>query len=137
MRVLESALGSLKPGWFAVLDFVAKPQGDAPYAQVALEPSGWYLEVVSDWYLPRHEWPIDELALRRAGWSPPVEVSDNWLRYDSAQLSLGDLAALLVDALIVGRCCDAAGEFRVTTGAFPSGPDGGEPVPLPWVAVAA
>lgn len=136
-QILREALESLRPGAFAVVDVVPVDLVDAPYAQAALEPSGWYLEVVSDWYLPRDVWPIDDLALKRAGWVPPSVDGDNWYRYEDAQTDVGVLSQLMLDALILGRRCDAGGPFQVTTGRFPTGPGGGEPLPTPMLALAA
>ena len=134
---IAGALGSLTPGRFAIVDYAPGSGGDAPFAQAALEPTGWYLEVVSDHYLPREDWPIDEMVLRRTGWVLPPEGADNWYRYEDSQTEVERLALPLLDALVEGRRCDRGGEFRVTTGRFPAGPDGGEPRPIPQALAAA
>lgn len=111
--------------------------GPGPYAQAAREPSGWYLEVVSDWFLPRQDWPVDELALRRSGWIAPQNEGENWYRWEPEATDVDGLGMTLLAGLVEGRPCICAGEFQVTTGRFPSGPHDGEPVPATDWAWAA
>ena len=76
----------------------------------------------------RVSWPIDELALRRAGWLLPDDETANWWQgADSARIA----AERLVQGLRAGRLCPDPQAFSCRGGTFPSGPDGGEPVPLP------
>ena len=119
----------MTPGQFVIVECaVALPQIEHPYAQAARTADGWYCEVVSSAFLPAHVWPIDELVLRRMGWSPPdrAQTDDNW----SAELPLNaDVASRLLDGLRYGRCCPDRALVRWSVGTFPSGPDGGLPLP--------
>lgn len=134
--VVGTLLPFVQIGQFLIVEF-APPAGsdEPPYVQAARDPSGWYLEVVSEFYLPRDVWPIDELALRRRGWIAPVDVDQNWWQRVEDPASLDDVARRLVDGLVAGRCCAGEGELNVSIGTFPSGPDGG--LPLPSLADAA
>ncbi len=126
---IEQLLSSAKVGDFAIVDFVPEGrEGNGPYVQAAHEPSGWYLEVVSDRFLPRSDWPINELALRRCGWTPPADVDDNWSRFEEGEEDVRALAVLMHEGLVAGRVCVGAGSFRLTVGTFPPGPDGGLPL---------
>lgn len=131
---LGQRLAPLAPGAFVILEFTATSCDDRyPYAQCARETDGWYLEVVSARYLPPVVWPLDELALRRAGWAAPDDRTDNWWRLESSHPAV---AGLLVEALVLGRQCPSLPDaFRIVEGRFGSGgPDGGEPLPLQRVA---
>ena len=126
---VQDALDQVQPGQFLLLEFLS---GEGlpvdPYAQAALDPGGWYCEVVSAHHLPTHRWVLDELALARQGWQPPDSGTDNWWRGD---VGLDQAAALLVDALWIGRGCTDMDRYAISFGTFPSGPDGGEPIPVP------
>jgi len=136
IQVIDSVLQFVQVGQFAIVEYrLADAVEDPPYAQAAREPSGWYLEVVSEFYLPRDVWPIDELALRREGWLPPADVEENWWMRLDGSASLHEVARHLVDGLAQGRCCAGDGELSISIGTFPSGPDGG--LPLPGLADAA
>lgn len=126
---VTDALATLRPGRFVLLEYHQSVTWDpCPYAQCAREVDGWYCEVVSEFYLSRELWPIDELALRRAGWLVPDGTTDNWWRSVDAA---ADAAALLIEGLRSGRLCPDPGSFSCTVGTFPPGPDGGEPLPIP------
>jgi len=134
---LARVLSRSRPGSFVIVEYdKAVPWDPKPYAQCAHEVDGWYCEVVSETYLPRQTWPIDELALRRGGWCRPDELTANWWREaDSAQAA----AQSVVEGLRAGRLCADPEAFSCRGGTFPSDPDGGEPLPvhsLEW-AVAA
>lgn len=126
---VQDALDQVKPGQFLLIEYL--PNTDLPvepYAQAALDPGGWYCEVVSDRYLPAHRWPLDEVALVREGWLQPDSDTDNWWRGD---VLLGAAADLLVTGLWVGRGCTDENRYAISVGTFPTGPDGGEPLPEP------
>lgn len=128
-RVTE-ALATLRPGRFVLLEYHQSVTWDpCPYAQCAREVDGWYCEVVSEFYLPRGIWPIDELALLRSGWLVPDDTTDNWW---CSVASAADAAELLILGLRSGRLCADPDSFSCTVGTFPSGPDGGEPLPIPY-----
>ncbi len=126
---LAKELGDLRPGSFVILEYDKEtPWAPRPYAQCAREVDGWYCELVSESYLPREHWPIDELALRRAGWLLPDDETDNWWQgADTAAAA----AVRLVEGLRAGRLCPDPEAFSCRSGTFPSGPNGGEPLPLP------
>lgn len=135
---IEQLLCCAKIGHFAIVEFLPEGwEGAEPYVQAAREPSGWYLEVVSDRFLPRSVWPINELALRRCGWTPPADVDDNWSRFEEGDGDARALAQLMHEGLVVGRVCIGDGSFRLTIGTFPPGPDGGLPLPGPRLALVA
>lgn len=127
-QTLARTVAALLPGQFVIVEnVVGLPDSDLPYAQAARSVDGWYCEVVSDAFLPAPVWPIDELALRRLGWSPPdpAQPDDNW----STELPLNaDIAKLLLEGLRKGRCCPDDAPLRWSVGTFPSGPDGGLPL---------
>ena len=124
-----AALARLRPGQFLLIEYDTHGTWDPrPYAQCAREVDSWYCEVVSQHYLSATTWPIDELALRRAGWMLPDDETANWWRNaDSADAA----AVLLVEGLRRGRLCTDPELFAWSVGTFPSGPDGGEPLPVP------
>ena len=128
-RRLVTALEGLHPGTFVILEYEKEtPWDPRPYAQCAREVEGWYCDVVSQSYLPRESWPIDELALRRAGWLLPDDETANWRQ---GAVSARIAAERLVQGLRAGRLCPDPEAFSCRGGTFPSGPDGGEPVPPP------
>ena len=98
-----------------------------PYAQAAHAEPELICEVVSDVYLPATEWPLDEVALRRAGWSAPSQGTENWWRMVTGT---DQVAAALVEGLRVGRACRDPESFTWSVGTFPPGPGNGEPVPV-------
>jgi hypothetical protein len=124
-----AALARLRPGRFLLIEYHAQGTWDPrPYAQCAREVDSWYCEVVSQNYLGASTWPIDELAMRRTGWLLPDDETANWWRNaETAEQA----AELLVDGLRHGRLCPDPEAFAWSVGTFPSGPDGGEPLPIP------
>jgi hypothetical protein len=126
---IGAALARLRPGQFLLIEYDALRTWDPrPYAQCAREVDSWYCEVVSQNYLGAAQWPIDELTLRRSGWLLPDDETANWwLNAESADAA----AMLLVEGLRLGRLCPDPGAFAWSVGTFPSGPDGGEPLPVP------
>jgi hypothetical protein len=125
---VAEALDGLGSDQFLILEY--HPSGTIePYAQAAREVGGYYCELVSEAYLPSVEWPIDEIAIRRQGWTPPDPDTQNWWTVaESADLA----ARLLVDGLRHGRRCDELSAFTWRDGTFPGGGgDGGEPLPEP------
>lgn len=126
---VQAALDEVTPGQFLVLEYLTDEDLPVdPYAQAALDPGGWRCEVVSAHYLPAHRWPSDELALARTGWLAPDDRTDNWWLPD---VDLVLAARLLVDALWDGRACTDPDRYAISIGTFPTGPDGGEPLPVP------
>lgn len=125
---VQAALDSITPGQFLLLEYLT---GDAlpvePYAQAALDPGGWYCEIVSAHHLPGHLRRLDELALVRDSWRAPDSGTDNWWQSD---VTLNAAARLLVDALWFARDCTDPDLYAISIGTFPSGPRGGEPLPL-------
>jgi T3SS (YopN, CesT) and YbjN peptide-binding chaperone 3 len=133
-QALISQLGedaeSLRVDQFVILDYTSGRRLDPdPYAQAAhAGPDGLICEVVSDVYLPAGRWPLDEVALRRAGWSAPSQGTENWWRLVETSV---DVAAVLVEGLRLGRACTDPEAFSWSVGTFPPGPGDGEPVPVP------
>ena len=126
---IGSALSRLRPRQFLLIEYDSRGTWDPrPYAQCAREIDSWYCEVVSQHYLAASTWPIHELALRRAGWLLPDDETANWWRNADAPDSAGQL---LVEGLRRGRLCTDPELFAWSVGTFPSGPDGGEPLPVP------
>ncbi len=127
---VAQTLRSVRPGQFVLLEFVehdgVPPWSPWPYAQCVWKPDGWYCEAVSASFLPADQWPLDELALRRAGWHPPTDSAGNWYRHEH---SADGAARTLVEALRHSRDCQDPSRYRWEVGTFPTGPDGGEPVP--------
>ena len=120
---LAVVLELVRPGQFAIVECaVDLDPDDFPYVQAARSADGWYCEVVSRTYLPATAWPIDEVALRRLGWSPPGD-GDNWHR--EAALA-DDVASLLLTGLRQGRACPDDASLNWWVGTFPPGPDNGE-----------
>lgn len=133
---VHEALDTVQPGQFLLIEYLSGAGLPVdPYTQAALDPGGWYCEIVSTQHLSAHRWPIDEPALARRGWRSPDGDTDNWWRPDVA---LDQAAALLVDALWIGRGCTVPDRYAISVGTFPSRPEGGEPLPvrqdLPLVA---
>lgn len=124
MTAVERAIAGLQPRQFLTLDYDSGDSGNEPYAQLAVEPSGFYLEVVSEHYLPPAQWPIDTAALRVRGWRPPDDDTANWW---STTTDAHVAARWLVTALMVGRTCRDLDRFSVSIGTFPPPPDGGQP----------
>ncbi len=128
---VDTVLAGLRPQRFLVIEYIAARRWDpCPYVQCARDADGWYCEVVSEHYLGRGDWPIDELALRRSGWLPPDETTRNWWRVEQDPTHA---ATVLVTGLRDGRCCPDPEAFFWSVGTFPSGggPGGGEPMPVP------
>jgi hypothetical protein len=130
---LETTITALLPGKFLIIEYGVDRLDEPPYAQLAVDPEGYYLELVSERYLPARDWPIDEAALRSGHWLAPDSSTDNWWRFaDRPYLA----ARSLLHALTVGRSCTSHDLFTVRTGSFPSPPGGGEPIPS-WSQQAA
>lgn len=123
---LLGALSCLAPGSFVVVEVdTGRGLDPDPYAQASREGEGWYCELVSQDFLPATAWPIDEVALRRSGWAPPLEAPGNWWRSaDDAERCV----RLLLSGLREGRACEDPEAYRWRTGRFPPGPDGGLPL---------
>ena len=125
MTLVEQVVTELYLGQFLILDYDSGDPGNEPYAQLAVESDGYYLEVVSEHNLPPALWPLETRWLRTRGWAAPDESTDNWWR-SSSDARLAALA--LVTALTVARACREPDRFSVSTGTFPVPPDGGEPL---------
>lgn len=122
---LDRLINELGPGQFLTVDYDNGRPGFEPYAQLAVDADSYYLEVVSEFYLPPTSWPLNSSILRTAGWSPPDDDTANWWQTATDP----HLAArALIRALTVGRECIAPDRFSVSIGTFPAPPDGGEPV---------
>ena len=133
---VQDALDHVQPGQFLLIEYLTgEDMPVEPYAQAALDPGGWYCEVISDQHLPRHRWPLDELELARTCWHQPDHGTDNWWQAD---VSLDHAAPLLVTALWRARGCTDEDCYAISVGTFPTGPDGGlpllEPRTLPLAA---
>lgn len=125
---VAEALAGLGPVQFLILEY--HPGGTVePYAQAAREVGGYHGELVSEAYLPADQWPIDEVTIRRQGWTAPDTDTPNWWAWaDTADLA----ARHLVDGLRHGRRCGELSAFTWRDGTFPGGGgDGGEPLPQP------
>lgn len=124
---IRSTLDEVKPGQFLLIEYLTESGLPVePYAQAALDPGGWYCEVVSTHYLPSERWPLDELALTRDRWHSPDPDKDNWWQRDVGD---ADVASRLIGGLWNGRSCRDAYRYAVSVGTFPSGPGGGEEQP--------
>ena len=117
MTWVQAALDGTTPGQFLLLECLT---GDdlpvEPYAQAALDPDGWGLEVASSHYLPGGPWPLDEVYLANAGWHCPGARTRNWWQTD---VSLDAAAGLLVDALWFGRGVSDPDRYAISVGTFP------------------
>ncbi|MDQ1250739.1 MAG: hypothetical protein QG597_5119 [Actinomycetota bacterium] len=114
---------------FLVLEYDAEEDAaPLPYAQAARDPDNWYVELVSGNYLPASAWPLDEVLLRRQGWSPPDRETANWWAACPRESAV---ARALVAGLRDGRSCADSHRYCWSVGTFPDGPRGGEPVPVP------
>lgn len=124
---LRDALDTLPAGSFVIVEFVPADRhlDTPPYAQAAHDPLDWCIEVVSERYLSVECWPIDAAALELLGFAPHGDRG-NW---QSRAVETVEVVDRLVDGLVKGRCCMDDGVFQVSFGTFPSGPDGGIPVP--------
>ncbi len=126
---VQEGLDQVQPGQFLVIEYLRGAGLPVdPYAQAALDPGGWYCEVVSTYHLPAHRWVLDELALARDGWRSPDADTDNWWLPD---VPLGDAAALLMEALWIGCGRTDLDRYAISVGTFPTGPNGGETLPVP------
>jgi hypothetical protein len=126
---VQATLDVVEPGQFLLVEYLSGEDLPVdPYSQAALDPGGWYCEAVSGYYLPSHRWVLDELAMARHGWRSPDGDTDNWWR---PNVPLTDAATLLVDALWIARGCTDQDRYAISVGTFPSGPDGGLPLPTP------
>jgi hypothetical protein len=127
-QIGESAR-ALIVGQFIVVDYATSHRlSPEPYAQATHAGPDLICELVSGEYLPASQWPLDEVALRRAGWAAPSQGTENWWRLvEAADL----VAAALVDGLRMGRACLDPEAFSWTVGTFPPSPGDGEPVPIP------
>ena len=137
---VADTLRDVRPGQYVVVEFVEHEGVPSwspwPYAQCAWEPEGWYCEAVSARFLPADQWPLDELALRRSGWHAPSAATENWSTWSA---TAGEAAAAMVDALRHSRDCQDPSRYRWEVRTFPTGPDGGEPLPVrrPPLSLAA
>jgi hypothetical protein len=114
-------------GRFLTLDYVTGGL-PIPYAQLAHTGGQRLCEVVSARHLPAGEWPLNELALQRTGWSVPCgDDLPNWWRYDLTEPD--EIAGGLLRGLRDGRGCTDPGAFRWHIGSFPPGPGDGEEIP--------
>lgn len=106
---------------FIVVDYDAVRLGDdAPYAQAACEPAGWYAEISSTQTVPH--WPENPQWLAANRWEAP-EWGGNWSR-QSLNASL--VPELLVSGLECGRGCLLVDLFTLRIGRFAMPPDGGQ-----------
>lgn len=99
--------------------------GPEPYAQAARDGEVWHGEVVSGRYLLPGRWPMDEVWLKRAGWTISGAGKANWFQTAPSP----DVAAgMLVDGLRFGRYCGEPERFDVTVRSFVGrpGPAGGD-----------
>jgi hypothetical protein len=127
-QIGESAR-ALRVDQFIIVDYATgRCLSPEPYAQAAHAGPDLICEVVSGEYLPAGLWPLNEVALRRAGWSQPSPRDYNWWRLVE---TADQVAASLVDGLRLGRGCSDPQAFSWTVGTFPPGPGEGEPVPVP------
>lgn len=130
VREIADALGTLPIGGFLVLQYVAAGEAGEPFAQALREPAGWYLELVSEYYISADAWPIRPLWLVPAGWRAPAPLSaENW---SHSAVERSSAAERLVASLVHGRSCRDSEGFRWYD-VHPPYPDGGEPVLDTWV----
>ena len=96
--------------------------GPEPYAQAARDGDVWHGEVVSGRYLLPGRWPMDEMWLKRAGWTLTGGGAGNWFQTAPSP----DVAAqMLVDGLRFGRHCAEAERFEVAVQSFVARPGPG------------
>ena len=127
-RIAE-AVAQVSSDMFLVLEYSDQSAGDMePYAQMAGTGADPLCEVVSAWNLPAHDWPLNELALQRGGWSPPARQDfPNWWRFDLSEPD--EIARGLLEGMRDGRDCTDPHGFRWRIGYFPTDPGGGEEIP--------
>ena len=126
---LDTLVSTLPWGSFLIVEGSPDVFGEsAPYAQGAPGPAGWYVEVVSEYYLPADDLhPIDTRWLTGLGFGPPDGETQNWWRIG---VTASDVPGLLIAGLRVGRGCVDGSAVLVRTGRFPDRPRGGEPLPV-------
>jgi len=126
---LAEAVERVGPGMFLVLEFEDESTGEGnPYAQMAHTGGDPLCEIVSAWNLPPDEWSLNELALQRAGWSPPYGGDfPNWWRFDFVEPL--EIAAGLLAGLRDGRGCTDPHGFSWHIGHFPGGPGDRDEIP--------
>lgn len=124
---VAEALANLGPHQFLILEY--HPGGAfEPYSQAAHEMGGYHCELVSEEYLPADQWPIDDVAIRRLGWTGPDPDTPNWWTW---AVTAEQAARHLVDGLRHGRRCPDLSAYVWRDGTFPGGGGGGEPLPKP------
>lgn len=103
-----------------------------PYAQIAANPRGYWMEVVSEEYLPGEVWESRPEVLAERGWTPPMETSPiatsspNWHR--AAVADPREAVTESVLGLLRSRGLTDPGLLRVGTFVLDADPRGGEPV---------
>lgn len=119
---LDTVIAGMRWGQFVIVDYdLCGLRNEAPYAQAACDPHGWYAEVASE--TNAAFWRHDATWLREAGWERPC-ADDNWQR---GIPNADDVARQLVDGLRFGRGCLLPDLFTIRVGRFDGPPDGGRP----------
>lgn len=103
-----------------------------PYAQIAANPRGYWMEIVSEEYLPSEVWEERPEVLAVREWTPPMETSaiatssPNWHR--AAVADPREAVTESVLGLLRSRGLSDPGLLRVGTFVLDADRRGGEPV---------
>lgn len=110
-----------------------------PYAQIAANPRGYWMEIVSEEYLPGDVWESHAEPLLERGWTPPMRTSEiatsspNWHRAAVADARYAVEES--IRGLLLSRGLSDPGLLRVGTFVLEADPQGGEPVDVEDAAV--
>ena len=126
---LAEAVEQVGSEMFLVLEYGDdETESSGPYAQMANTGGDPLCEIVSARHLAPDEWPLNELALQRDGWSPPYGGDfPNWWRFDLIEPE--QIARGLLDGLRIGRTCTDSAAFRWRIGYFPGHPGDKDEIP--------
>lgn len=92
------------------------PDEDVTYVQARHEDDGWFVEAVSNNYLPEHTQLSvdDECTLLELGWEPPTGPMPNFFRFYDDPVDLLGVAADIMIAFAAGYHATPEGPFLVS-----------------------